>query len=113
MLFRPEHVEMILSRTKTQTRRAWKRPMAKVGGIYKVKTRMLSKEYYCLIEVVGLGAERLGDITEEDVRKEGYGSISEYMDVWERINGRGSWQPEKVVYVIDFRLIYDAMLAEV
>ena len=104
MLFKPEHVDMILAGKKTQTRRAWTRPMAKIGGVYKVKTTMLSKDYNCLIEVVGMGAERLCDITPEDATKEGYSSIPEYMEVWERINGKGSWQPDKVVYVIDFRV---------
>lgn len=94
---------MILAGRKTETRRAWKKPMAKVGGVYKVKTKMLSKEYHCQIIVVGMRKERLGDITEEDSRKEGYASIPEYYDVWEKINGRGSWNPNQEVYVIDFR----------
>jgi len=42
MLFKPEHKEMILNGTKTATRRVWKKPMVKVGGIYKAKTKMLS-----------------------------------------------------------------------
>lgn len=103
MLFKPEHVEMILAGRKTQTRRAWKRPMAKVGGVYKVRTKLMTPEYHCKIEVTAIRKERLGDITEEDARKEGYASISEYYDVWERINGRGSWNPNQEVYVIDFR----------
>ena len=41
MLFRPEHKQMILDGTKTATRRVWKKPMVKVGGIYKAKLKML------------------------------------------------------------------------
>lgn len=108
MLFKPEHVEMIRSGRKIQTRRVWKRPMVKVGGIYKVKTKMLSKEYHCLIEVTGLRQETLCQIEHKDAMKEGYGSIPEYMDVWERINGSGSWQPDLEVYVIDFRPVTEA-----
>ena len=49
MLFKKEHKEMILSGTKTQTRRIWKRPMVKVGGIYKAKLKMMSKDYFAKI----------------------------------------------------------------
>jgi len=50
MLFRPEHVKPILNGTKTQTRRTWKRPHVRVGGVYKAKTQMLSKRYFARLE---------------------------------------------------------------
>lgn len=103
MLFKPEHVNMILAGTKTQTRRAWKRPMAKVGGVYRVKTKMLSKEYHCLIEVTGLRKERLGDISEADAQREGYQTVTHYWRAWCRINRVDKADPNQEVYVIDFR----------
>ena len=102
MLFKPEHVDMILAGKKTQTRRAWKRPMAKIGGVYRVKTKMLSKEYHCLIEVVAIRKEKLKLITEADAKLEGYGTVWQYITVWELING--SWDGNQEVYVIDFRV---------
>ncbi len=102
MLFKPDHVAMILAGAKTQTRRAWRRPMAKVGGRYKVKTAMLSKEYHCLIEVVGIRRERLADITEEDANREGYPTVPSYFRAWSDINNE--FDPDQEVYVIDFQL---------
>ncbi|OPY24958.1 MAG: hypothetical protein A4E26_00073 [Methanobacterium sp. PtaU1.Bin097] len=102
MLFKPEHVEMIKNGTKTQTRRNWKRRMVKPGGIYKVKTEMLSKDYHCKIKVTDVRKEMLYGLTVEDAQKEGYNSIEEYEKVWESINGSFD---NICVYVIDFELL--------
>ena len=103
MLFKPEHKEMILNGTKTATRRAWKKPMVKVGGIYKAKLKMLSKNYFAKIKVIKLFKQRLGDMNQEDILKEGYGFNYEFMDVWNKING--IYDPILEVYVIEFEVI--------
>ena len=72
MLFRTEHIPMILNETKTATRRIWKKPMVKVGNIYKCRTKMLSKEYFAEIRVLKLYKQRLGKMYQSDARKEGY-----------------------------------------
>ncbi len=103
MLFKPEHKEMILNGTKTATRRNWKRPMVKVGGIYKCKLKMLSKEYFAKIKVVKLYEEELGAMTDEDANKEGYEDVEEFRKIWIKINGH--WYNEMVVEVIEFEVI--------
>lgn len=103
MLFQPQHKEMILNGTKTATRRVWKRPMVKVGGIYKAKLQMLSKEYFAKIKVTNLYKDRLGNITFEDCKKEGYDSKTKFIDIWAEING--SWREDLTVYVIEFEVI--------
>lgn len=102
MLFQPEHIPMILDGTKTATRRNWKKVMVKVGGVYKVKTKMMSKEYACLIRVVNLYKQALGDMTIDDCQNEGYNTLDEFRDIWIKING--VFIPELVVTVVDFRL---------
>jgi len=102
MLFKPEHRKMILNGTKTATRRIWKKPMVKVGGIYKCKTKMLSKEYFAKIEVTKLYQQRLGEVMTEDAKKEGYKSIVDFYRVFEEINGMINMG--QVVYVIEFKL---------
>ena len=103
MLFTPEHVEMIKKGVKTQTRRDWKKRMVKVGGVYKVKTKMLSKDYHCKIMVDNIRQELLKRISEEDAKKEGCKDVWEYFLVWSKINKR--WNGDLCVYVIDFHLV--------
>jgi len=103
MLFKPEHKQMILEGKKTATRRAWKRPMVKVGGIYKCKLKMLSKEYFAKIKVTELYEQELGEMTDEDAEKEGYKDVEDFRNIWIKING--SWYGDRVVYVIEFKLV--------
>ena len=103
MLFKPEHKDMILNGTKTATRRAWKRPMVKVGGIYKCKLKMLSKDYFAKIKVTKLYKQCLGDMTNKDAKKEGYKLLRHFYNVWIKING--SWSSLQEVDVIEFHLL--------
>lgn len=103
ILFTPNHVEMIKAGEKTQSRRIWKRPRAKVGSIHLVKTELFSKEHHCRIRILDVRRELLGNITEDDARAEGGYSISEYIEVWREING--VFDPDQLVYVVDFEVV--------
>jgi len=103
MLFRPEHKDMILSGKKTATRRNWKRPMVKVGGIYKAKLKMLSKDYFAKIKVTKLFKQELIDMSFDDVRKEGYDNTDDFERVWREINGW--WNTDVIVWVIEFEVV--------
>jgi len=103
LIFTERNIELILQGKKTQTRRIWKRIKVKKGGIYKIKRHIFSKKHYGLIQVTDIRKEKLGNITEEDAKKEGYGSVAEFKKVWEEIYGR--WNPEQEVYVIEFKLL--------
>lgn len=104
ILFKPEHVPMILSGRKTQTRRKWKRPRVCVGSIHKAKTGFRKNETFARIRITGLRQERLGDISDEDVPREGYDSRETLADVWRRIYGANS-NPDEIVRVIDFEVV--------
>lgn len=110
MLFKPEHVGLILSGRKTQTRRVWKKSRARVGAVHKAKTALFSPDHFALIRITGLRRERLGDITLEDVRREGYDTLEEFKEVWVRINK--TWDPELEVYVVSFELVRKLSSAE-
>ena len=107
ILFRQEHVEPILAGTKTQTRRAWEKPRARVGTVHLAKTRMLSTEYFARLEILAVYQERLGDISEEDARAEGYPSRAEYLQAFARINRQrvGDDFDEQMVYVVRFQVV--------
>lgn len=109
MLFKPEHVEMIKNETKTATRRNWKKPMVKVGGIYKVKTRMITKDYHCLIRVKKIYKEMLCCMTDQDAVKEGYSNLVKFARIWEKINKK--LDPNQIVTVVEFELFDNKKLA--
>lgn len=103
MLFKKEHIPMILQGKKTATRRVWKRPQVKIGNIYKCKTSMLSREYFAKVKVKEVYREALYFMTDFDARKEGYNSIEEFVEIWKKING--DWNPNLIVYVIEFEVV--------
>lgn len=103
MLFKPEHKDMILKGTKTATRRAWKKPMVKVGNIYKAKLKMISKKYFTRIKVTKLFKQKLRDMNIRDFHKEGYKTFWGFKKVWIKINK--SWNPYLEVYVIEFEVV--------
>jgi len=107
ILFRQEHVEPILAGTKTQTRRTWAKPRARVGSIHLAKTRMLSTEFFARLEILAVYRERLGDISEEDAIAEGYPSRAEYFQAFARINRQrvGDDFDEQMVYVVRFQVV--------
>jgi len=64
-----------------------------------------------LLEVVYVRVERLQDITAEDCWAEGVphspdvDPVHEYMELWESINGAGSWSANPWVFVISFQRV--------
>ena len=75
------------------------------------------------LEIVNVRVERLQDISEEDARAEGVGQVGietgqvlesgapveigsyacAYCDLWESINGKGSWEANPWVWVVEFK----------
>ena len=102
MLFRPEHIVLIERGIKTATRRIWKRPCAKVGGEYKVKKKMLSKEYYATIRCTEIFKQRLGDMSDIDAQNEGGYTLAEYKEVFKKICGFWDDNFELTVVVFEY-----------
>ena len=103
MLFKREHIPMILNGTKTATRRIWKKPRVKEGRIYKCKNKMLSKEYFALIKVNKIYKQFLGEMGDKDAIKEGYADLEAFKEIWIKING--FWHDNCLVDVIEFEIV--------
>ena len=99
MIFREEHIQMILEGRKTQTRRRHVHVL-KVGRVYRIQ-RSWYEWTDIQIVITRSFQQRLGDITEEDAKKEGGYTIEEFRRVWEKING--AWDPDEIVWVYEFK----------
>ena len=105
ILFRQEHVKPILEGRKTETRRTGKARW-KIGSIHQARTRMLdAKSCFALLEIGGLEGMALHDVQPYEVWHEGYETLEEFVGVWERINGRGSWNHNPQVWAVKFRVV--------
>jgi hypothetical protein len=102
-LFKRKHVELILRGRKTRTRRVhsyeWK-----LSRVYGVRDRLFGKPVAHIL-VVRKFRQRLGDISAEDVGKEGYGSLQEFQRAWEEVHGQGSWNPDLIVTAYEFKVV--------
>lgn len=87
MLFKPHHIEMIKSGIKTETRRNWKRKMAKVGGTYPVQIKMFQPKIECeLIKANYIFLQELGLMTEAEANREGGYTLSEFKEIFEHVS---------------------------
>jgi len=102
MLFKKKHVKLILEGRKTATRRltgSYRR-----GVIYSVQDRLYGRAQ-CYILIVKKYRQRLGDMSEEDIRKEGCSSREEFIRDWEESYGPGSYDPDLEVWVYEFKRV--------
>jgi len=101
-IFKRRHLRKVLSGDKTQTRRSHKYTWT-IGKTYCIRDRWFSKPQGH-ITVTRKFRQRLGNISSEDVRKEGYSSLEEFKQAWEETYGPESWNPDLVVIVYEFKL---------
>lgn len=86
ILFKPEHVPMILSGRKTQTRRMGKKRW-NVGVIHQARTKMMVKDStFAKLRILSVHKERVTEISDKDALAEGYENNSDFLMVFKRIN---------------------------
>ena len=96
--FKRSFISKILRGEKTQTRRPFRsNNNFKVGEVLKINNSnihiLISHKY----------AQKLGEISSEEIRKEGFSSPEEFQEAWKRIYGE--WDPEQQVWVYEFKLL--------
>jgi len=80
LIFRPEHVRLILKGVKTQTRRRHKHLLRK-GKVYEIKRDWYRKTSHRIV-ITRVCRQRLGDIAPEEALKEGGYTVEEFKEVW-------------------------------
>jgi hypothetical protein len=82
------------------TRRLHKRPY-RVGHTYRIQRDWFHwTDIY--IRITRRFREPLGDISPQDIRKEGYSTLEEFKEAWIEINGE--WNPDMEVWAYEFEL---------
>jgi len=98
MIFQQYHIDQISSGIKTQTRRSIN-SIYSVGRSYRVQPGR-GKHGLFKIKILKVHLEKLGDISEEDIRAEGHTTLEEFINVWRLINK--NYNPNEIVKVIKF-----------
>ena len=100
VLFKRSLLSLILQGRKTQTRRTHQHEWS-VGKIYGVQGGYETPRGY--IRITRKFRQRLGDISNEDVRKEGFQTLENFRQAWTTING--DWNPEQTIIAYEFELV--------
>lgn len=61
--------------------------------------------YQARIVITSIRQEPLMSISHQDAVAEGVDGVREYWELWESINGPGSWRDDPLVWVINFRVL--------
>jgi hypothetical protein len=79
---------------------------------WKPSIHMFRKDSRILLEITGVRAERLQDISHEDAEAEGVKCNmssrtfrDHFRELWERINGTDSWDTNPWVWVVEFKRV--------
>lgn len=101
ILFKPEHVDLILAGEKTETRRLGKKRW-NVGAVHLCGTKLFGGTF-ARVKILDVYEERLGDMGQTDIAAEGYAG-KDYKAAWERINKK-PWDDDEVVWVVMFEVV--------
>ena len=91
----PKSVAQVKSGVKTQQRR---------DGVYAWPGETFTLEGVDIV-VTHLERKRLGDMTEDQARKEGYSSLDEYREIIMRMHPGMVWNPDSLVWVHSFKIL--------
>jgi hypothetical protein len=105
ILFKPEHVPMILSGRKTETRRLGNKRW-NVGAVHQARTRMMDKDStFANLKIISIRQEYLDKINLFGVWREGYKCKADYKAAFYRINPKSEKNP--LLWVVRFELMED------
>jgi ParB family chromosome partitioning protein len=103
LIFRAEFKEPILKGVKVQTARMKLPKGIKKGAI--VYAHFTEPKAFKL-RITDITTKKLGELTEEDAKREGGYTLEEFREVWEKLMEE-SWDPDAKVFVIRFEVLGD------
>jgi ParB family chromosome partitioning protein len=95
--FSKVHADAIVQGVKTQTSRKAKDPRLAPGTVVRAQVT-----HFADLEVLDVYRKRLADFDDDDAKREGGYTLDEFQQVWRHLHG--SWNPDEIVYVVNFRL---------
>ena len=101
LVFAPEEVRLIQYGAKTLAIRPLRRTGMRVGSVYDARLRVASDTSFAQLLITDIYRKRLGELTEEEARADGAGSLEDFRRRWEATYHR--WNPFEPVRVIEFR----------
>jgi len=101
LLFKKQFLQQIIKGTKTQTRRL-KKPQLTIGKTYPLRKNYQTNLPHS-IKIIDIYPQILGEITDEDLQREGFEDNDAFKDMWREIYG--SYDPAEYIWVIEFEYI--------
>ena len=103
LLFKRQFISKIREGTKTQTRRL-KQPKLRIGKAYCLRSsyRSVLPEKILITDIF---QQFLGEITMEDIQKEGFHTEDEFIEIWREIYG--SYKADELIWVVEFQYLGD------
>ena len=102
--FRLDHAKIILAGKKTQTSRFMRQDEIANLRAGSVVVANIWEPRFAELEVTAVLTKKLVQFTEEDAKREGGYTLSQFREVWKSIHGPDAWSPGKEVTVIQFKL---------
>ncbi len=100
--FRLANIEPVVNESKTQLSLKGLDPKIRKGSIVQAD---LYEPHFADLRVRDVLKKRLGDFTDEDTKREGGYSLSEFKKYWEETYGEGSWDPDERVDIVHFEVV--------
>jgi hypothetical protein len=101
LLFKTQFLPKIREGKKTQTRRL-KQPRLKIGRSYHI-TKKYNTTKPEKVKILNIFQQKLGEISEEEINKEGFNTKQEFIKAWKAIYG--NYDPEATIWVIEFQYL--------
>lgn len=104
-LFPDVLIDKILVGRKTQTTRDYEIKVGRVVHLMSNHNRSLITRKY--IKITKAYKKTLGTFTDEDGKREGFSSLAELIDYWNKKLAKkvGEWNPKRVMWVHEFELV--------